>query len=158
MLRAVARDLHIAGHGQHLRRALRHDVQLAVVPELPHRAAEADLSVSCGLGSSHAAAEVLPVVRQLDLLAVDDALAEDAQLVADGIARGGDVQRRHGVEIARGQAAEAAVAEAGVRLALKDVGRAGSPGRSSAPVSMSPTPRLKAFFIRLRPIRNSIDR
>ncbi len=40
VLGAVARDLHVAGHGEHLRRALGHDVQPSVVPELADRAAE----------------------------------------------------------------------------------------------------------------------
>ena len=121
MIRAVARDLHIARDGQHLGRALGHDVQPPVVPELADRAAEADGLGLLRLGQQPRAAEVLPVVWQLDLLAVDDALAENAELIADGIARGGDVERRHRVEIARGQAAEAAVAETRVGLAFKDV-------------------------------------
>ena len=121
MLRAVARDLHVAGDSQHLGLTLGHDMQPPVVPELADRAAEADGLGLLRLGQQPRAAEVLPVVRQLDLLAVDDALAENAELIADGIARGGDVERCHRVEIARGQAAEAAVAETRVGLAFKDV-------------------------------------
>ena len=121
MLRAVARDLHVAGDSQHLGLTLGHDMQPPVVPELADRAAEADGLGLLRLGQQPRAAEVLPVVRQLDLLAVDDALTENAELIADGIARGGDVERRHRVEIARGQAAEAAVAETRVGLAFKDV-------------------------------------
>ena len=65
-------------------------MQPPVVPELADRAAEADGLGLLRLGQQPRAAEVLPVVRQLDLLAVDDALAENAELIADGIARGGD--------------------------------------------------------------------
>lgn len=61
---------------------------------------------------------------QLDLLPVYDALAEDAQLIADGVARGGDVERGHGIQIAGGEAAEAAVAEARVGLDLENIRRA----------------------------------
>ena len=51
-------------------------------------------------------------------------LAEDAQLIADGVARGGDVERGHGIQIAGGEAAEAAVAEARVGLDLENIRRA----------------------------------
>ncbi len=99
MLGAVARDLHVAGHGEHLRRALGHDVQPSVVPELADRAAEEHLLRLLRLGHQPRAADVLPVVRQLDCCPVHDALAEDAQLIADGVARGGDVERGHGIQI-----------------------------------------------------------
>ena len=121
IIRAVARDLHVAGDGKHLRRALRHDVEPSAVPKLADGAAEADRLRLLRFRQQPRAAKVFPVVRQLDLLAVNNALAEDAEFVADGVARGRDVERRHGVEIAGGEAAEAAVAEARVRLALKNV-------------------------------------
>ena len=124
VLGAVARDLHVAGHGEHLRRALGHDVQPSVVPELADRAAEEHLLRLLRLGHQPRAADILPVVRQLDLLPVHDTLAEDAQLIADGVARGGDVERGHGIQIAGGEAAEAAVAEARVGLDLENIRRA----------------------------------
>ena len=97
MLRAVAGDLHVAGHGLDHRGVLIDDVQVAVVPELPHGAAETDLLGLRGLWHQPGRAQVLPVVRQLYLLALHDLLLEDAQLVADGIAGGRDLQRSHGV-------------------------------------------------------------
>ena len=97
MLRAVAGDLHVAGHGLDHRGVLIDDVQVAVVPELPHGAAEADLLGLRGLWHQPGRTQVLPVVRQLYLLALHDLLLEDAQLVADGIAGGRDLQRSHGV-------------------------------------------------------------
>ena len=97
MLRAVAGDLHVAGHGLDHRGVLIDDVQVAVVPELPHGAAETDLLGLRGLWHQPGRTQVLPVVRQLYLLALHDLLLEDAQLVADGIAGGRDLQRSHGV-------------------------------------------------------------
>ena len=121
---AVAGDLHIAGDGQHLRCALRHNVQPSAVPELADRAAELDRLCLLRLWHEPCAAQLLPVVRQLYLLAVHDALAENAQLIADGIACGRDIERGHGIEIAGGEAAKAAVAQPRVRLAFKNVRRA----------------------------------
>ena len=65
-----------------------------------------------------------PVVRDLGLAAVDDALPEDAQLVAQRVARGGDALGGEAVHVARGKAAETAVAEPCVRLGLKNIGGA----------------------------------
>ncbi len=85
-------------------------------------AAEADLLGLVQLGDQPGVAQAQPVVGQLHLLAVNDLLLEDTQLVADGVARGGDLQRGHGVQVAGGQAAQAAVAQAGVGLLFKQVG------------------------------------
>jgi hypothetical protein len=57
-----------------------------------------------------------PAVGHLDLGAVDDALVEDAVVVAQAVAVGGIAEGREGVEEARGEAAEAAVAQPGERL------------------------------------------
>ena len=54
--------------------------------------------------------------RIAHLSAVLDALREDAVLVADAVAVGGQADGGHGVEEAGGQPAEAAVAQAGVLL------------------------------------------
>ena len=85
-------------------------------------AAEADLLGLIHLGDEPGVAQAQPVVGLLHLLAVHDLLLEDAQLVADGIAGSGDLQGGHGVQVAGGQTAQAAVAQAGVRLLLKQVG------------------------------------
>ena len=121
MIRSIARDLHVTGNGKHLSRTLWHDVQPPAVPELADRTAKAHGFGLLRLRQQPRPAEILPVVRQLDLLAVDDALAENPQLIADGVTCGRNVERRHGIEIARGKAAEAAVAEARVRLTFEDV-------------------------------------
>ena len=58
-----------------------------------------------------------PLVGKLLLPAVVEALLEQAVLVANAVAEGGDRQRRHAVEIAGGKPAEAAIAEARIGLA-----------------------------------------
>jgi hypothetical protein len=65
--------------------------------------------------------EVQPVVRDLDLVAVDDLLLEDAVAVAQAVAPSGEVQRGQGVQETRSQATEAAVAQRGVVLLLDDI-------------------------------------
>ena len=55
-------------------------------------------------------------------MAVHDLLLEEAQLIADGVAGSGDLQGGHGLQIAGGQAAQAAVAQTRVGLHLKEVG------------------------------------
>ena len=61
-----------------------------------------------------------PVVGNFDLIAVHDALTEQAVLVADGAAHGGQLKSGEGVEEAGSQTAEAAVAQTGLGLDLKD--------------------------------------
>ena len=119
----VTGDLHVPGDGQHggIAGVLGMVVALAV-PAVLHLAAKADLLRLVHLGDEPGVAQAQPVVGQLHLLAVDDLLLEDAQLVADGIAGGGDLLGGHGVQIAGGQAAQAAVAQTGVGLQLEQVG------------------------------------
>ena len=57
-----------------------------------------------------------PVIREFHLPAVDDLLAEDAELISDGEAGHGIIQTGRCVHIARGQTAQAAVAKSGIRL------------------------------------------
>ena len=52
------------------------------------------------------------------LPAVLDHLAEQAVVVADAVAVGGDAERRHALHEAGGEPAEAAIAERGVGLEL----------------------------------------
>ena len=119
----VAGDLHIPGDGQHggVAGVLGVVVALAV-PAVLHFAAEADLLRLVHLGDEPGIAQAQPVVGQLHLLAIDDLLLEDTQLVADGVAGGGDLQGGHGVQIAGGQTAQTAVAQAGIGLQLEQVG------------------------------------
>ena len=69
-------------------------------------------------------AEAQPFVGIFLLPALRNDLAEQAEIVADAIADGGDRQRRHAFHEACGQAPEAAIAEGGVRFAFAQVGEA----------------------------------
>ena len=120
---AVAGHQHIPGHGDHGGVAGMLGIIVAVgVPVGRDLPAEADLHRVLITGNQPAVRRDAPVVGHLGLAAVLELLAENTQLVADGIARGLQAQGRHAVHIAGGQAAQAAVAEAGVRLFLEDVG------------------------------------
>ena len=116
---AIRGDEHVARHGQHALIAAQLAVVMAVgVPVRLDAAAEAHLDRVLMARHEPARGGRAPVVRDLGLAAVDDALPEDAQLVAQRIARGGDALGGEAVHIARGEAAETAVAKAGVRLGL----------------------------------------
>ena len=79
-------------------------------------AAEADLHSIILARVQPDIAHLEPVVREFHLPAVDDLLAEDAELIADGKARDRIAQARRRVHIARGEPPETAVAETGIRL------------------------------------------
>ena len=123
LLGIVPGDLHIARHRQHTGIVLMHHHQVAVIPPGADLAAEVDLLRLLRLGHEPRIAQILPVIGQLHLLAVHDLLLEDTQLVADGVAGGGDLQRGHAVQIAGRQTAQTAVAETGIRLHVEDVRR-----------------------------------
>ena len=123
LLGAVAGNLHIPGHRQHGGIAGVLDGVGAVgIPHILYLAAEADLLGLIHVGDEPGGTKFHPVVGQLLLPAVDDLLFEEAQLVADGVAGDGDVQGGGGIQIAGGQPAQTAVAEAGIRLLLKKIG------------------------------------
>ena len=63
-------------------------------------------------------AEPQPAVRGLDLVAVDDLLVEQAEVIADAVAVGRNLHGGDGIHEAGGQPAEAAVAQGRVFLAL----------------------------------------
>ena len=84
-------------------------------------AAEVDVDRGLRAANLPGIAVAQPVVGELDLPAVADGLLEDAELVADAVADGGNAERGHGVEIAGRETAEAAVAEAGFALLLDDL-------------------------------------
>ncbi|MNO90389.1 hypothetical protein D3C76_818980 [compost metagenome] len=81
-----------------------------------HAAAEADAEAEFRPLEFPGIAEVQPGLGVLLLPAVADHLLEQAVLVADAVAVGGDVQGRHAFHEARRQPAEAAVAQRRVRL------------------------------------------
>lgn len=61
-----------------------------------------------------------PVVGLFELTAAAEGLSEDALLVAQAVAHGGELEGGHGVEEAGGESSEAAVAEAGIGFLLED--------------------------------------
>ena len=120
---AVAGDEHVARDGEDGGVVLELGVAVAViVPVFLNSSAEAYLDGVLIPGYEPAFGGALPVVGSFGLAAVLDLLAEDAELVADGIARCGDALGGHGIHIAGGEPAETAVAESGVGLGLEDVG------------------------------------
>ena len=79
-------------------------------------AAELDFAGGVGGGDFPGVAELQPLVGVLDLPAVAEFLAEDAELVAQAVADGGHAEGGHGIHVAGGETAEAAVAETGLGL------------------------------------------
>ena len=94
-----------------------------VVPVRGDVPAEADLDGVLPAGDEPALGRGAPVVGDLGLAAVLKLLAENSQLVADGIARALVAAGGHAVHIAGGETTKTAVAETSVRLGLEDVGR-----------------------------------
>ena len=84
-------------------------------------AAEADVVGRLAAVELPGVAVLEPGLGQLDLVAVEDLLAEEAVAVADAVAVGGHAHGRHALHEAGGEAAEAAVAEGGVGLELGDL-------------------------------------
>ena len=91
----IADDGQIVGHGDDVLGVLQGDVVLVAHPVLHDLAAEAH-GHGVALGRNLPGVAVgQPLVRHLDLLAVHDALAEDAEVVAEAIAHARQVQRGH---------------------------------------------------------------
>ena len=115
----VADDRQIIRHSDDVFRVLEGDVIRAAHPVFDHLAAEADLH-RVALGRNLPGVAVgQPLVRHLDLLAIHDALTEQAVFIADGAAHRRQVQRRQRIEEARGQTAQTAVAQRRFRLLVK---------------------------------------
>ena len=136
----VADDREVVGDSLHLLRALPHPLGPAAFLHVLHAAAELDGLRVLGTRELPRVAVLEPVVRLLDLLAVHDALAEDAVVVAEAIAHAGEVERGHRVEEAGGETAEAAVAEAGVHLEVAE----------RIPVEAELLQRLRALGVQLQ--------
>ena len=79
-------------------------------------AAELDLDSAARAGDLPGVAVAQPLVGDLHLPAVLDLLVEDAELVADAVADGRDLQRGQRVQVAGRQPAQAAVAQPGLLL------------------------------------------
>ena len=106
---------------------------------------------------SHGIAEAQPLVGQLHLPAVADRLIEDAELVADAVADGRNVEARERVHVARRQPAEAAVAEPGLFFLVEDVGQV-LPDLGQRLLRRLPDAKLIRLLPRCGPVRNSADR
>ena len=123
LLAAVAGDEHIPGDGDDgVIAGMLGVVTAEAVPVGGDLAAKAHLHRVLVAGDQPALGSDPPVVGHLGLLAVLEALAEDAQLIADGVARGLQAQSGHGVHVAGGETAQTAVAQTRVRLLLENVG------------------------------------
>ena len=118
---APADDRRVVGDSQHFFGGLP-GMTLRAVPAgfARHFAAEANLVDDLAALEFPGVAEGEPVLRRLDLRAVDHALLEQAVIVADAVAEPRDAERRHALHEAGGEPPEAAVAERGVRFELRD--------------------------------------
>ena len=92
----------------------------AALPGLDGLAVKADLLGLVGMALDPDLTAGQPVVSSLLLPAVYDLLLEDAVLVQDRVAGAGDAVGGHAVQIAGGQAAQTAVAQARIGLLLID--------------------------------------
>ena len=122
LLAAVAGDEHIPGNGDD--RVIAGVLGVIVAEAVPaggDLTAEADLHRVLIAGDQPALRSGAPVVGHLGLPAVLEMLPENAQLVADGIARGSQAQGGHAVHIAGSQSSQTAVAQTRIRLGLKNV-------------------------------------
>ena len=115
----VADDRQIIRHGDDVLGVLQGDIVLVAHPVLQNLAAEAH-GHGVALGRNLPGVAVgQPLVRHLNLLAVHDALTEQAVLIADGAAHGRQIQRGQGVQEARGQTAQTAIAQRRFRLLVQ---------------------------------------
>ena len=118
----------------------------AVRPGGLHPAAEADGVVDVGALELPGIAERQPGLRIFLLPAVPDHLLEQAVVVADAEAVGGDAQARHALHEAGGQPPETAIAQRRIRLQRRAAGRGprrvrpapAAPARSGRNCSASP--------------------
>ena len=119
----VADDRHVVRHRHDRQRVLVDELQRAVL-ELLHIgiAVELDIDRLIRLAVLPGEAVLEPVVGDLDLVAVNDLLLKEAVLVADAAAVARQAVCCHRVDEAGREPAEAAVAEAGVRLLLVRLG------------------------------------
>ena len=117
----VPGHIHVAGYGDDAGIVFVLHMVVYAVPALLDLSVKAHLHGLVRMAFQPHAAAGQPVVGAFLLPAVHDLLLEDAVFVQDGIARAGDIVGGHTVQIARGQTAQAAVAQARVRLLLVDI-------------------------------------
>ena len=120
---AAADDGRVVGDGEDLLAGMPGEAGLAVgAGGVGDVAAEADAVGEFGALELPRVAEGEPILGQFLLHAVLDLLLEQAVLVADAVAERVDLEGRHALHEAGGEAAEAAIAQRGVGLALEQVG------------------------------------
>ena len=117
-LAVIALDVHIGGNSHDAVVVQVLDIVEAVVPVLPDLAVEPDLNRLIGVALEPDLAAGQPVVGPLLLPAVHDLLLKDAVLIQDGVAGAADAGGGHAVQVAGGQTAQTAVAQACVGLFL----------------------------------------
>jgi hypothetical protein len=122
-----------------------------------HAAAEAHAVVHLGPLELPGVAAREPVVGRFDLLAVDDALAEHAVLVADAVAHARHAERGHRIEETGREPAQAAVAQRRIGLALGQRSMS-TPKSASASRTVSCRSSASSALVKVRPMRNSIER
>ena len=111
---AVTGHIHIVGHGDDRVIILVLDVVEAALPGLDSLAVKTDLLGLIGMALDPDLTAGQPVVGSFLLPAVHDLLLENAVLIQDGVAGAGDAVSSHAVQIAGSQAAQTAVAQAGI--------------------------------------------
>ena len=115
----VAEDRQIIRHSDDVFGILQGDIVLAAHPVFRDAAAETD-GHSVALGRNLPGIAVgQPLIRHLDLLAVNDALTEQTVLVADGAAHGRQIQGGERIQEASGKTAQTAVAQSRFRLLVQ---------------------------------------
>ena len=120
LVAAVAGNEHIARNGRNrLIAGMLGVVSAEAVPSRGDGSAEADLNGFVVARNEPAFGRAAPIVGDLGLLAVNYLLAENAQLVAQRVARCRDTERGQRIHIAGREPAEAAVAETRVVFGLE---------------------------------------
>ena len=117
----ITGDRHIVGHRQHGLIILGDKVGAAVLLHGLYIAAEVHLHRILRVGHLPDIAVIQPVIGHLYLLAIHNALAEQAIFIANGAAHGRQLKRGQAVHKARGQTPQAAVAQARFRLLADDM-------------------------------------
>ena len=117
----IAQHRHIVGHTDGVfGRNPAHPVGAPFIAVALSAATKADETGLVWVGNLPGPARLQPLVGDLHLPAVADQLVEDAELVADAVARGRDLQGGQGFEEAGRQTPKAAIAESGFLLHIED--------------------------------------
>ena len=125
---SVAQHRHVVGHTDGvLGRDPAHPIGALLIPVALGAAAEAHEAGLVGVGNLPGPATLEPLIGDLHLPAVADQLVEDAELVADAIAGGRDLQRGQRFQEAGRQTAQAAIAQSRFLLHLEDLVEVGYP-------------------------------